>query len=149
MPVEPFVDHGTSQRFRLRTIAVYDFSRHFNVARMNGYDPLISFDPSADGVSNALVFHGPQLPLPVCLNLFLALADRRQSRETLWHRERAFAVGICYSARRWRVARSFLRKPDARAAASSTAGADNQSLDLKVGRGFFSVIALDLIFDGL
>jgi hypothetical protein len=71
MPFEPFVDHSMSQRFRLRVIAVYDFSSHFNVARMNGYDPLIWFDPSADGISNTPVFHSPQLPLPGCLTPIL------------------------------------------------------------------------------
>ena len=57
VPVEPFVDHGMSQRFRFRTIAVYDLSGHFNVARMNGNDPLIPFDQGADGVSYTSVFH--------------------------------------------------------------------------------------------
>lgn len=62
MPVEPFVDHGMSRRFRLRAIAAYDSSSHFNGPRLNGYDPLISFDPSADGISNAPVFHGSAAP---------------------------------------------------------------------------------------
>jgi hypothetical protein len=86
VPVEPFVDHGMSQRFRLRTIAIYDLSGHFNVARMNGYDPLIPFDPSADSISNALVFHGPQR-LSGWLTCILAFADRGENRETFWRRQ--------------------------------------------------------------
>jgi hypothetical protein len=61
MPVEPFIDHGMSQRFGLLAVAGYDFSSHFNVSRMNGDDPLISFDPGADGVSYAPVLHSNTL----------------------------------------------------------------------------------------
>jgi hypothetical protein len=59
--VEPFVDQGMSHRFRLLTIAVYDFSSHFNVPRMNCYDPLVSLNPSADGVSYTSVLHSDML----------------------------------------------------------------------------------------
>ncbi len=62
MPVAPFVDHGMSQRFRLRTIAACDLAGHFNVPGVNGHDPLISFDPGADGISKAPVFPGPAAP---------------------------------------------------------------------------------------
>jgi hypothetical protein len=59
--VKPFVDQGMSHRFRLLTIAVYDFSSHFNVPRMNRYDPLVSLNPGADGVSYTSVLHSDML----------------------------------------------------------------------------------------
>jgi hypothetical protein len=61
--VKPFVDQGMSHRFRLLTVAVYDFSGHFNVSRMNRYDPLVSLNPSADGISYAPVLHTDMLHL--------------------------------------------------------------------------------------
>src|SRR5271169_3206123 len=45
------------QHFRHLTGAGYGFSAIFNAGRMNGDDPLISLDLSADGVSYAPVFH--------------------------------------------------------------------------------------------
>jgi hypothetical protein len=45
------------QHFRHLTGAGYGFSAIFNASRMNGDDPLISLDLSADGVSYAPVFH--------------------------------------------------------------------------------------------
>jgi hypothetical protein len=57
MAVEPIVDHRMSQRFRLFAVASYDFPGAFNITGMNGYAPLIAFDPGADGVPYASVFH--------------------------------------------------------------------------------------------
>jgi hypothetical protein len=59
--VEPFVDQGMSHCFRLLTVAVYDFSGHFNVPRMDRYDPLVSLNPSADGISYTSVLHRDML----------------------------------------------------------------------------------------
>jgi hypothetical protein len=59
--VKPFVDQGMSHRFRLLTVAVYDFSGHFNVPRMDRYDPLVSLNPSADGISYTPVLHSDML----------------------------------------------------------------------------------------
>jgi hypothetical protein len=59
--VKPFVDQGMSHRFRLLAVAVYDFSGHFNVPRMNRYDPLVSLNPSADGISYTSVLHSDML----------------------------------------------------------------------------------------
>ena len=39
------------------TIAVYDFAGAFNITGVNDYGPLVSFDPSADGVPYAPVLH--------------------------------------------------------------------------------------------
>jgi hypothetical protein len=52
------------QRFRLLTVARYDLSGAFNVSRMNGYAPFISFDPGADGVPYAPV-RGLQIGTPM------------------------------------------------------------------------------------
>jgi len=60
VPGKPSVNHGTSQRFGLLAVPGYDLSGHFDVARMNGYDPLIALDPGADGVSYSLILHMPQ-----------------------------------------------------------------------------------------
>jgi len=57
VPGKPSVNHGTSQRFGLLAVPGYDLSGHFDVARMNGYDPLIALDPGADGVSYSLILH--------------------------------------------------------------------------------------------
>jgi hypothetical protein len=57
MAVEPIVDHRMSQRFRLLAVAGNDFPCAFNITGMNGYAPLIPFDPGADGVSYTSVFH--------------------------------------------------------------------------------------------
>jgi hypothetical protein len=57
MAVEPIVYHGMSQCFRLFAVAGYDFSGAFNIIRMNGYVPLIAFDPGADGVPYASILH--------------------------------------------------------------------------------------------
>jgi hypothetical protein len=59
--VKPFVDQGMSHSFRLLAVAVYDFSGHFNVPRMNRYDPLVSLNPSADGISYTSVLHSDML----------------------------------------------------------------------------------------
>ena len=50
-----------SHSFRLLAVAVYDFSGHFNVPRMNRYDPLVSLNPSADGISYTSVLHSHML----------------------------------------------------------------------------------------
>jgi hypothetical protein len=57
MTVEPIVDHRTSQRFRLLAAARYNFPDAFNITGMNGYAPVVPFDPGADGVPYASVFH--------------------------------------------------------------------------------------------
>jgi hypothetical protein len=57
MAVEPIVDHRMSQRLRLLTVAGDDFPCAFNITGMNGYAPLIPFDPGADGVPYTSVFH--------------------------------------------------------------------------------------------
>jgi hypothetical protein len=57
MAVEPIVDHRMSQRFRLLAVAGDDFPCAFNITGMNGYAPLIPFDPGADGVPYTSVFH--------------------------------------------------------------------------------------------
>jgi hypothetical protein len=57
MTVEPIVDHRTSQRFRLLAAARYNFPGAFNITGMNGYAPVVPFDPGADGVPYASVFH--------------------------------------------------------------------------------------------
>jgi hypothetical protein len=46
-----------SQRFRPLAVASYDFSGAFNITGMNGYAPLVPFNPSADGVPYTSVFH--------------------------------------------------------------------------------------------
>jgi hypothetical protein len=48
MAVEPIVDHRMSQRFRLFAVASYDFPGAFNITGMNGYAPLVPFDPGAE-----------------------------------------------------------------------------------------------------
>jgi hypothetical protein len=63
MPLEPFVDHGVSQQFGLFAATVYHFSVAFNVLRMNGYDPLVPFDPGADRISYSPVFHSDMIAL--------------------------------------------------------------------------------------
>ena len=63
MQLEPFVDHGVSQQFGLFAVTVYHFSGAFNVFRMNGYDPLVSFDPGADRVWYSPVFHRDMIAL--------------------------------------------------------------------------------------
>lgn len=83
MSVEPFVDQGMSHRFRLLTVAVYDFSGHFNVPRMDRYDPLVSLNPSADGVSYTSVLHAT-----CCTqirNLAMLCADL-ETRRTSWNK---------------------------------------------------------------
>ena len=50
MAVEPIVDHRMRQSFRLLAVAGDDFPCAFNITGMNGYAPLIPFDPGADGV---------------------------------------------------------------------------------------------------
>jgi hypothetical protein len=57
MAIEPVVYHRTRDRFRLLAHAGYDFAGAFNIAGINGYGPFGSFDPSADGVPDAPVFH--------------------------------------------------------------------------------------------
>jgi hypothetical protein len=59
--VKPFVDQGMSHSFRLLAVAVYDFSGHFNVPGMNRYDPLVSLNPSADGISYTSMLHSDML----------------------------------------------------------------------------------------
>jgi hypothetical protein len=62
VPGKPFIDHGISQRLGLLSVAGYDFSGHFNVPGVNGYDPLITLNPDSDRVSYSLVIHIAQLP---------------------------------------------------------------------------------------
>ncbi len=57
MAAEPFVDHRMSPRFRLLAVARYDLREAFNITRMNGYSPVVPFDPGADGVPYTSVFH--------------------------------------------------------------------------------------------
>ncbi len=57
MALEPIVYHGMGQCFRLFAVASYDFASAFNIVRMNGYAPLIAFDPGADAVPYASIFH--------------------------------------------------------------------------------------------
>jgi hypothetical protein len=57
MTVEPIVDHRTSKRFRLLAVASCDFPAAFNITGMNGYAPVVPFDPGADGVPYPSVFH--------------------------------------------------------------------------------------------
>jgi hypothetical protein len=54
---QPFVYQEMSLQFRLFTGSGHDLPGLFNAGRMNGYGPLFSFDPSADGISYASVFH--------------------------------------------------------------------------------------------
>jgi hypothetical protein len=61
MELEPLVDHGVSQQFGLFAVTVYHFSGAFNVLRMNGYDPLVPFDPGADRISYSPVFHSDMI----------------------------------------------------------------------------------------
>ena len=63
MAVEPIVDHRMSQRLRLLAVAGDDFPCAFNITGMNGYAPLIPFDPGADGVPYTSVFHQGTLRL--------------------------------------------------------------------------------------
>ena len=63
MQLEPFVDHRLSQQFGLFAVTVYHFAGALNVLRMNGYDPLVPFDPGADRVSYSLVFHSDMIAL--------------------------------------------------------------------------------------
>jgi len=57
MTVEPIVDHRMSPRFRLLAAARYNFRGAFNITGMNGHAPAVPFDPGADGVPYASVFH--------------------------------------------------------------------------------------------
>jgi hypothetical protein len=61
--VEPCVDHGMRERLRQLTVAAHNFTGHFHVAGMNGYKPFIAFDPSADRVPYASVFHKTNIAL--------------------------------------------------------------------------------------
>jgi hypothetical protein len=54
---QPFVYQRMSLQFRLFTWSGHDLPGFFNARRMNGHGPLFSFDPSADGISYASVFH--------------------------------------------------------------------------------------------
>jgi hypothetical protein len=57
MVTEPIVDHRMSQRFRLLAVASYYFWKAFNVTGMNGYSPVVPFNPGPDGVPYAPVVH--------------------------------------------------------------------------------------------
>ena len=57
MAIEPIVYHRPSQCFGVLAVAGYDFAGAFNIAWINGYEPFVSFDPGADGVPDAPVFH--------------------------------------------------------------------------------------------
>jgi hypothetical protein len=57
MAIEPIVYHGPSPCFGLLAAAGYDFAGGFNIAGINGYHPFVSFDPCANGVPDAPVFH--------------------------------------------------------------------------------------------
>jgi len=46
-----------SQRFRLLAVASYYFWKAFNVTGMNGYSPVVPFNPGPDGVPYAPVVH--------------------------------------------------------------------------------------------
>ena len=54
---EPVVYHGMSLQFRFLTRPNNDLSGQFDAVGMNGNVPFLSFDPRANGVSNASVFH--------------------------------------------------------------------------------------------
>jgi hypothetical protein len=57
MAVKPIIDQRMRQRLRLLAVAGDDFPCAFNITGMNGYAPLIPFDPGADGVPYTSVFH--------------------------------------------------------------------------------------------
>ena len=57
MAIEPIVYHRPSQCFGVLAVAGYDFAGASNIAWINGYEPFVSFDPGADGVPDAPVFH--------------------------------------------------------------------------------------------
>jgi hypothetical protein len=63
MTVEPIADHGTCERHRLITPAVQYFSGHFHVPGMNSYKPFIAFNPGADRIPDASVFHKMNIAL--------------------------------------------------------------------------------------
>jgi hypothetical protein len=55
--MEPIVDHRMSPRFRLLAVAGYNFRNAFNITGMNGYSPVVPFNPGADSVPYSSVFH--------------------------------------------------------------------------------------------
>ena len=57
MAIEPIIYQRPRQRFRLLALASDDFAGAFNIAGINGYGPFGSFDPGADGIPDAPVFH--------------------------------------------------------------------------------------------
>ena len=58
---QPAVYHRVSAQFRTLTRSSNDLPGHFNARRMNGDVPLFALDPSADGISDASVFHSTSL----------------------------------------------------------------------------------------
>jgi hypothetical protein len=55
--IEPIFDHEMRERLCPFAAAAHYFSGHFHVIGMNGHEPFAAFDPSADRVPNAFVFH--------------------------------------------------------------------------------------------
>jgi len=60
------------QPFRFLTVAGYDLSASFNISGINSHAPFVSFDPSADGVSYASVFHSLAVAVLVDPRLLVA-----------------------------------------------------------------------------
>jgi hypothetical protein len=58
MLFQPIVYHRASLAFCVATRSDYDPPLHLDARRMNGDGPLLSLDPSAEGVSYAPVLHG-------------------------------------------------------------------------------------------
>jgi hypothetical protein len=77
MHLEPFVDHGVGQQFGLFAVTAYHFSRAFNVLRMNGYDPLVPFDPGADRIAYSPVLHSDMIALSLELGNLRKGGDAR------------------------------------------------------------------------
>jgi hypothetical protein len=54
---EPIVDHRMSQRFRLLAATGYNFWNAFDATGMNDDNPVIPFNPGADGIAYTPVLH--------------------------------------------------------------------------------------------
>jgi len=61
--VEPSIDHEMRKRLRPFAAAAHYFSGHFHVIGMNSHEPFTAFDPGADRVPNASVFHKSHIAL--------------------------------------------------------------------------------------
>ncbi len=123
MAVEPIVYHGMSQCFRLFAVASYDFASAFNIIRMNGYAPLIAFDPGADGVPYASILHKdifvpnrmPGNSIIIAMPFSTISADPQQSiifhsRELRLKRHNKSLAVIAASDRNWQIIRFEAKK---------------------------------------